>query len=517
MELNARELAESTVLDTDVCIIGAGPAGLTIAGELAGGALDVILLESGGDGVEQSILALNDGDVVGDDYAGLLATRHRQLGGTSGLWNTLAEGAIGAKYVPLDPVDLEERPAVAYSGWPIEYAELRGYYDRAQRLCGVGPLEYDATHWTRSDRPLLPLDGRHLVTRVYQLGARTELIARSIARVTAAPNVRICTHATVLRLVTNGAGRKVVRAEVGSPGGPRWSLRAKTFVLAAGAVENARLLLVSGDSPEGLGNRAGWVGRCFMEHPRDRSLHLAPRSPNAYRDWAFYDLHQVSSDRQGSGNATVLFGRLALDEGGVRSGELPNASATLYACLSPALTRLRDKLDAYGVLRPAQRLLPRGGHLWSRHPAPARVFSGFTVLLNLEQSPHPDNRVRLGARRDALGSPLPELHWQWRAADRERLERLRMVVARELEEAGLGRITVDANGPPDPNAHHHAGTTRMHADERRGVLDPHGRVHSLDNLHLSGASAFPTAGFANPVLTIIALAVRLADHLKRTL
>jgi choline dehydrogenase-like flavoprotein len=140
------------------------------------------------------------------------------------------------------------------------------------------------------------------------------------------------------------------------------------------------------------------------------------------------------------------------------------------------------------------------------------VFDGFTILLNLEQTPSPENRIALGPRRDTFGLPLSELHWRWHPADHARLTRLRAVVARELAE--LGRIESATGAFPDPNAHHHAGTTRMHADSAHGVVDADCRVHGVDNLFVAGASVFPTAGFVNPVLTIVALAARLADHLS---
>jgi choline dehydrogenase-like flavoprotein len=151
------------------------------------------------------------------------------------------------------------------------------------------------------------------------------------------------------------------------------------------------------------------------------------------------------------------------------------------------------------------------GHGWSRARGSARAYDGFSVLLNVEQSPHPENRVMLSARRDSLGVLLPALHWSWRADDHARLERLRARVATELEV--VGAVTIDRAAPPDPNAHHHAGTTRMHDDPSHGVTDRHGRVHGTENVYVAGASSFPTAGFVNPVLTIVALSVRLARHL----
>ncbi|MFI5243276.1 MAG: GMC family oxidoreductase, partial [Gemmatimonadales bacterium] len=157
------------------------------------------------------------------------------------------------------------------------------------------------------------------------------------------------------------------------------------------------------------------------------------------------------------------------------------------------------------------RWLPSESHGWSGRRSTSRAFDGFSLLLNLEQTPHPENRVTLSQRRDSLGVPLPFLHWRWRDDDQGRLERLRTIIARELET--IGSVTEDREVPLDPNAHHHSGTTRMADDPRHGVTDRHGRVHAMENLFVAGASNFPTAGFANPVLTIVALTLRLARHL----
>lgn len=138
----------------------------------------------------------------------------------------------------------------------------------------------------------------------------------------------------------------------------------------------------------------------------------------------------------------------------------------------------------------------------------------FSLQLHLEQPPSRPNRVRLSTRTDRLGVPRLRAEWQWSAEDRARHRRLRQVLAREFDRAGLGQITALDEGDPDPNAHHHAGTTRMHHDPAGGAVDPDGRVHCLENLYVAGSSAFPTAGFANPTLTVIALAVRLAERLQ---
>lgn len=501
MELDAKHFTGNTMLDTDICIVGAGPAGMVLASELASPYCDVILLESGGSRAEPEILALNAGDTTGDVYAGLGATRHRQLGGTPHLWRTALQGEVGAKYVPLDASDFLRKPGVELGGWPFELGELRADYERAQRICGLGPFAYDAESWARPGTAPWSGIGDELVSRVYQLGTRDALIARLRAVLAGATNVRVCSHATAIGFDTGGAGRRVSSVAVATPGGERWRVRAQRIVLAAGAVENARLLLVLNGSLGIAGDGAEWVGRCFMEHPRDRALTLRPHSPMTMVSAGFYDLQRAADD-------SLTVGRIGIAEAALESGAQLNASATLFPRM--ARGRFRERLRA---MRPAlaARWFLEGGHGWSARRGATGSVGAFEILLNVEQSPHPDNRITLSNRRDSLGVPLPSLHLEWRADDHTRLVRLRELFARNL--ASVGVVTIDSSSLPDLNAHHHAGTTRMHDDPNRGVADRHGRVHSSDNLYVAGASTFPTAGFANPTLTIVAMAVRLARHI----
>jgi choline dehydrogenase-like flavoprotein len=498
MEVDGRALGNGTVAEADVCVIGAGPAGLVVARALAERGRDVLVLESGSRAPDPSTQALNDGDVLGDAYAGLRETRHRGLGGTAALWNTPIGDAAGAKYAPLSPIDFERRPSVEHSGWPITFDELAPWYARAQAICGLGPFEYEGGAWGCS----LPASGPVMTTRIYQFGSRMALADPLVAALARATNARLCTRATLVGLEIDASGRRATGAVVSAPGGPTWTVRAKRYVLATGAIENARALLVAADA--GLRVARPWLGRGFMEHPRDGALTLHPRSRDFYRDAAFYDRHQAA-------DGTMIVGRFAVRDDAIRDGALPNASATLLARVRPVVRRARAAANRVGALALVDGWAPPAGHGWSHHPAPKRVFDGFTILLNLEQTPSPENRVALTQRRDVLGVPRPELHWRWHPADHTRLTRLRDVVARELAE--LGRIELAADAMPDPNAHHHAGTTRMHVDVAHGVVDANCRVHGVDNVFVAGASTFPTAGFVNPVLTIVALAARLADHL----
>lgn len=500
MELDASRLPDGSVLDADLCIVGAGPAGIALAREFIGHGLSVLLLESGGRNSEEWPQTLNIGAVHGDDVTGLRTSRHRQVGGTASRWNTPADGVSGAKYVPLDPWDFDPPRSGLPTGWPIRHDVLDPFYRRAQTACRLGPFQYEARDWASPRRAPLTMSGDAFATRIYQFGSGRPFTAIYPGEIRESANVRLCLHATVCRLAHDGRGERIVEARVGTPNGRWHTVRAETFVLAGGAIEVPRLLLVSG-----LGNAL--VGRCFMEHPRDNALTLVPASPEIFTHAGFYDAHAAA-------DGTIVGGRLALSERSVRERGHPNASLTL-------LPRLRVAAPARGVLGRVGRRLreiaappPREGYGWSNRSKPARFFDAFRILVNFEQRPSPDNRVTLGRERDALGMPRAALHWRWRTEEKEGVARLRSFLKASLESAGLGRVEIESTLPIDPNAHHHAGTTRMAENPGNGVVDPEGRVHGSRNLFVAGAAVFPTVGFANPTLTVVALALRLADHLK---
>jgi choline dehydrogenase-like flavoprotein len=178
------------------------------------------------------------------------------------------------------------------------------------------------------------------------------------------------------------------------------------------------------------------------------------------------------------------------------------------------LPRTRQPSSWLGRLVAGRRVRLAGGYRWSEAEDPAQRYDAFRLLINIEQRPRRENRVVLSDEHDALGQRRAALHWRWSAEEQDSLVRLRWLVAGELESAGIGHVEIDHARRPDPNAHHHAGTTRMAESPRHGVVDRDCRVFGVDNLYVAGASVLPTAGFANPTLTIVAMASRLASHLR---
>jgi choline dehydrogenase-like flavoprotein len=141
------------------------------------------------------------------------------------------------------------------------------------------------------------------------------------------------------------------------------------------------------------------------------------------------------------------------------------------------------------------------------------------VQNHMEQIPKPESRLDLSERKDRFGVNQLRVDWRIDPLEKEPLRRLHQLVQDQLARHCSGRLESQLDPladdwPVSGDSAHHLGTTRMHADPGRGVTDPNGRVHSVRNLFISGNSIFPTSGHANPTFTLVALAIRLADHLK---
>jgi choline dehydrogenase-like flavoprotein len=537
--VDARELDDGAEIACHVCIVGAGPAGLTIAQDLAGTPWRVCLVESGGTDADPGAQRLAGVAGQGDFFPPASAF-HRQLGGAANVWDVrITEQGGGCRFVPLDPIDFEHRDWLPASGWPLSYADLEPYYERALRICGVEDGSYRVDDYVSPTAPLLPLDPARVTTSIERFGHAEAFTRYARAALERAPNVDVVVHATVTALEEAGGGPAVRRARIVSAAGKRHAVAATLFVIAAGGVENPRLLLLSNDSrPAGLGNQHDLVGRFFMDHHNVRAGFLVPTSRRTLESAALYDLRLV--------RGRAMMAKLRIAEDLMRRARLLNAAIRLEPGRAPQLIRAvrsirraRDQglagpraavglvrdvvIDAPWLAAAALRTLaptsPRGLYGWSEMSAKRWRFDGFDVEIQVEHAPHPDNRVVLGGERDPLGLPRAAIYWRWNAVDLDSLRRVQGILAEECARGGLGRLeTTEWSYLPEVTAsggiHHHIGTTRMHVDERLGVVDADCRVHGVPNVFIAGSSVFPTGGYANPTLTIVALAVRLADHLK---
>lgn len=536
--------------ETDLCVVGAGPVGQTIARAFIGSSVRVILLESGSLDPAQGSQELSGSDLGSDDLRpadALAQGRHRAFGGTSALWlyrtepGPTADVDLAARAVLPEAVDFERHPGPGGLGWPLTVEDLREEYAEALRLWTGADDDFSPTTFADALRPPLDIAGSALENRVAHHGPKSVWNYRPDHPLVGAENVTIHERVTALRVEGNAAAGEIKRVVAALPDGTTASIRAGLVVLACGGVENAQILLESDlTMPLAVGNRYDNIGRYLTDHPEFR-LGMIPATPEVIAELGFYDLRRVGQQ--------LVSGFLTLNERLKRSEGLLNLSVALTPYPAGAGTAADRAMRALWAARhgaPTSGLgrelgaLVRSPRLalaairdrrapyaefhggWSR-PGGEGGLSQMELWVASEQSSSPTNLIRLGNRRDALGRRRVEARWVWSQGDRDNVRRSCDLVAATLAVAGMGPLrpwgTLPSPLPGELSGiHHPMGTTRMSADPRDGVVDVDLRVHGLANLYVAGSSVFPTGhGYANPTLTALALAVRLGRHLRERL
>jgi len=473
--IDARDVGSGSSLDTDVCLVGAGAAGITIARQLRDSGLRVILLESGGFEPDERTQALYRGDNQGRTYFPLDESRLRYFGGTTNHWEGWCR--------PLDPIDLEERPEIPGTGWPIRYGELAQWYPRAAELVQLQDFSIYASRREPASR--LPLDSSYVQTALFLYSPPTRFGSVYRRELVAADNIALYLNANVVDISPSAQSTVVVR----TLSGRSFRVTSSALVLCCGGIENARLLLSARDG-QGIGG--GAVGRYFMEHPHapvgTAVVHIDPAQAATYATALPPEFR-----RDGTRGALVVADPAVRDRGLLR------CSLTVGAFSGEHGERV-DEVQSVAM------------------STDRRATQTMSLVARTEQSPDPESRVVLGRARDRLGVRRPVLFWRLNERDLHSIEASLEVVAQALGAAGVGRLRVNP-GYRDTisGGRHHMGTTRMGADPATSVVDSDCLVHGTSSLYVAGSSVFPTVGFANPTLTICALAARLADHLERTL
>jgi choline dehydrogenase-like flavoprotein len=532
MLIDLEKSTNDVLLEAEVCIVGAGAAGVALARDLMKAGRDVCLLEGGGMDYEEKTQTLFEGENVGMEYYDLDHSRLRFFGGTTNIW--------GGRSVPLDPIDFEKRDWVPHSGWPITLDDLQKYYRIAHDSLELGDYDYEPGIWGKLGLSPIDFNPEEITTRFWRFDDLAERFnSRRSDDLINAENVRIVLHAntTGLHATENASGITHLNAQTMQ--GRKLQVKASHFVLACGAIENARLLLASNSvEANGIGNEYDQLGRYFMEHPHGRVAHIETKDPASF--WALYRKRYPES---GVPVAPALVMPPSLQQ---RLGVL-NSAATFKLQKDPsdgATLSKRTYLNIKHSLSPTKsgrRLWQtwRGSQDWlQRHVSmPLLRFGvkvnrmGLYLMARAEQAPNPDSRVRLSADKDALGCQRADLDWRLSALDKETMLQFGKTLEREFDRLGLGKVTtyewledgtpdwpVDASVGNHPiGGYHHMGTTRMSTSARNGIVDANCTVHGYHNLHIAGSSVFTTGGWANPTLTLLALTHRLGDHLNRLL
>ncbi|MCB1384017.1 MAG: GMC family oxidoreductase [Notoacmeibacter sp.] len=461
----------------EVCVIGSGPAGMSITLQLAKAGIPVVMLEAGSEDVTEESQDFYRGTVDGDPYFDLDVTRIRLLGGCSNHWAGWCR--------ELDPHDFEQRDWIPNSGWPITRQDLEPFFDTARDMLDLVPF-----------RPNVPVsDDIDWVQLIKSPAVHVGQKYRSF--LTESPHVALVLETMVTDL--EGDGTRVSAANLWSRGKPAGSLAVERFAVCTGGLENSRLLLWSNEKTNGaVVPQARALGRYWMEHPQFEPA-VALLFDESVFEWdtsgeAFFSPSPAAMQRLGIMNFGVRLIRTPYS--GVK-----RLVADL-ACYAPSMSEW--VADGFG----------------------AHLRCAAQIYLGWEQSPVETNRITLdAANRDAAGVPRLVLHWKKGALERKTMADGLTLFGETLAHKNLGRlrfedwVTRNEDYPVDQElaGHHHMGGTRMGSDPATSVVDANCKVHGMANLWVGGSSVFTTSGQCNPTTTLTTIAHRLGDHLARSI
>jgi len=498
--------ARSEPFRSQVCIIGAGIAGLTLAHRLGRKGIDVALLEAGGQTLEtrsQAIFA--QARNIGAPHLGLHEGRYRTLGGSSITW--------GAQVLPM-----------ADSSWPIPTESLSPFYSEAQQLLGLNDLPFETVPFAAATHTPLTPEINGIETRFSKWAPFSHRnFANTLAR-TLPASVTLYLHADVTELLQ--VDTSITAAMVRHNAATTFRFEAPHFVLAAGTIETSRLLLASrNQSEQGIGNAHDQVGRNFHDHlsviaaepiGQPRTELLQTLTPRIFNGTLHTPKLEAIPALRNQLQLNAVLAHLTIDEpensGAAVIRDILHARqrGNLARTLVAHAPRLPDSLITAAHLAWQARVNHR--RYISRHAA-------VTLRLNVDQQLRPDSRITLSSERDDLGMPLVLLDWKISPAEIQTLRRFATHLRSQL--TTLDPIAMEWNQALFDDAtpltledvFHPMGGARMGTDPRISVVDSNLTVHNIDNLHIASAATFPTGGSPLPTLTLMALTLRLADRL----
>lgn len=455
----------------DVCIVGAGPAGISLAMELARKNKRVALCEAGGFDLSEDSQECYEGETVGDPYFALNATRLRYFGGSSGHWSGWCH--------TLEPIDFARKDHInpqAY--WPISKADLDPYYLQACGLLEIKP----------------PRGARHLSTTkglqelYFGFSPPTRFGVKYRKTITDSANITLFLNANLTGVKV--ANRAVTSATFQSYSGRKVDIVASKYVFAMGGIENSRQLLWHNARNGGqLYAKGAPVGRYWMEHPHF-SIGAALVDFGIPDVRQFFSLTPAKQMELGVLNCALRLEPLS-----------PSAARRLVKdllCVAPALgSRVSDMMGE-------------------------QLVCGVKLRAAWEQQPSFGNGITLSTKtRDRFGIPSTVLTWRKSPLERKTLAATAgqfndWLIARDLGRLRLDSWVMGRGDYPEGDemaGHHHLGGTRMADSPKFGVVDRNLKVHGSRNLYMAGSSVFPSGGHTNPTLPIVQLSLRLANHL----
>jgi choline dehydrogenase-like flavoprotein len=508
MHIDARQIDNGSVIEGDICIVGTGAAGISMALEWIGSPYKVILLEGGGFEYDDKVQELYNGKLTGQPYYPMKSSRLHYFGGSTGHW--------GGMCSTFDEIDFEKREWVENSGWPLKREDIARYYPRAHPILDLGPYEYSVDYWKKKNPSFttLPFDEQVIWSKIWQFSPPTRFGPKYKDTIVNAKNIHLYTYANVVNINAVENVSAINEMTVKNYAGRQHTIKAKYFILACCAIQNSRLMLSSNQQAQaGIGNDNDLVGRYFMEHPELKTGELWLTNSNALSLYQFGE--KVRAE-------------LAISAQKQKELEVLNGTISLYPLA--VAKRIQSNVKTWNQDDP-RKSLKKNQNNWGdaqnrgvveRLLAPNAIQS-FELYTRIEQLPNPSSRVVLSDEKDSLGVPRANLHWQLSPIDKRTVRKLNELVGQQVGIKGIGRVRLydflldetDTSMPDHTSGGwHHMGTTRMSEDPKKGVVDANCKVHGIDNLYIAGSSCFPTVSSVNPTLTLVALSLRLSDHLK---
>ncbi|MDI3271755.1 GMC family oxidoreductase [Pseudomonas sp. AL03] len=462
----------------DVCIIGGGPAGITLALRLAGNGRRVVLVEGGGheySPASQNLYKVSSSGL--EVYAE--ETRLRFLGGTSNHW--------AGRCRPFEPSDFTVGPPVRLPGWPIAYSEMERNLPAAMDIVDLPPLSgFKAINAT--------LDGVEFEADRFLLSPPTRFAQKYAKELNETEGLDVFINCNCVDLEFDSKTGSIATVVVSDYELHRERVTAKQFILATGAIENARQLLNSESlAAGGIVSKDGYAGRCFMEHLNvDLGTFILKDGQGTDARQYFTTDAFVMEHRSGKGNVTASL----------------VAEVKSYGRMAAIKSFFENLVCEVGAAHKIEFI--------AKFNCPGDGVLGTLI----EQFPNPNSRLSLLDERDALGMRKVNVHWELSPEDRNTIKSIGLEVAKCFADTGLGFVKleecvydVDLRLKVNPHAHH-MGTTRMSTSPEFGVVDENCKVFGVENLYVAGSSVFATGGACNPTMPLLQLALRLADYLN---
>lgn len=523
MIIDLNNLDQAIAFQADLCIIGAGAAGIALAREFIHSPHSVILLESGGHAAEPESQALYDSEVIGYPHNGVHRGRARVFGGTTTLW--------AGQALPLDTMDFTERAWVPNSGWPLSRQQLEPFYLRAEKVMGLEPHDYMSSAWPETLQSKLQFDRKKFRTLSSQFSRQPNFEVAYRKELLASPNVTVVLHANATCINSSENGSRADSLSVASLCGKQASVLSRFFVICCGGIESARLLLVSDAvHKNGFGNQNDIVGRYFQDHVQAatlavqngwsnlRLLHDARYVAGVARSPKLAASEQLQQS-EGILNATV---GITYDGFVEQNSPVESAKRVIKSVLNRRLSAA-SWADARRAAAAPHQILAAGYRRFIKGQPAFRMHGTPHIGIQCECAPIPTSRVTLSKETDRLGVRRTRLDWRLSPLVLKTVSAMVRAFAAELTRLGAGTCNVDNIDSRTAadwglfDANHHIGATRISANPAHGVVDANCRIHAIDNVYIGSSSVFPTSGHSNPTLTILALVMRMADHLKEKL